>query len=266
VKWDDVCKPKADGGLGVRNLRLTNISLLAKWRWKLLQPEVEFWKDIVVAKYGSHTVGSSNLGENHITRFGSSWWRNICLLDINPSWFESGISKVLGNGNTTSFWTDTWRGDIPLALRFPRLFSISLQQHDKVSQMGLMDVTGWRWVLIWRRNFFSWEIPLFNELLAVIDGFQPLDREDRWQWRADITAGFTAKSAYHTLIKLQSHETQLPHLQQFVFKNIWKSAAPPKLSHSRGKWFLIEFRQNRTWRFEGLILAQRRGVWLVTPI
>jgi hypothetical protein len=56
VKWDDMCKPKVDGGLGVRDLRLTNISLLAKWRWKLLQPEVEFWKDIVMAKYGSHVA------------------------------------------------------------------------------------------------------------------------------------------------------------------------------------------------------------------
>jgi hypothetical protein len=51
-----MCKPKVDGGLGVRDLRLTNISLLAKWRWKLLQPEVEFWKDIVMAKYGSHVA------------------------------------------------------------------------------------------------------------------------------------------------------------------------------------------------------------------
>jgi hypothetical protein len=30
VKWEDVCKPKKEGGLGIRDLRLTNISLLAK--------------------------------------------------------------------------------------------------------------------------------------------------------------------------------------------------------------------------------------------
>jgi hypothetical protein len=37
VKWKDVCRPKKDGGLGIRDLQVMNISLLAKWRWKLLE-------------------------------------------------------------------------------------------------------------------------------------------------------------------------------------------------------------------------------------
>jgi len=36
VSWSVVCKPKCEGGLGVRNLRLVNLSLLAKWRWRYL--------------------------------------------------------------------------------------------------------------------------------------------------------------------------------------------------------------------------------------
>jgi hypothetical protein len=36
VKWEDVCRPKKEAGLGIRDLRLVNKSLLAKWRWKLL--------------------------------------------------------------------------------------------------------------------------------------------------------------------------------------------------------------------------------------
>jgi hypothetical protein len=30
VKWDVICRPKKEGGLGVRDLRLVNISLLSK--------------------------------------------------------------------------------------------------------------------------------------------------------------------------------------------------------------------------------------------
>jgi len=33
VKWDKVCLPKEDGGLGVKNIRIFNTALLAKWRW-----------------------------------------------------------------------------------------------------------------------------------------------------------------------------------------------------------------------------------------
>jgi hypothetical protein len=229
VKWDEVCKPKKDGGLGVRNLRLTNISLLAKWRWKLFQPEEEVWKNIVVAKYGSQVVETSNLGEDHISRVGSSWWRNICLLDKDPCWFVNSITKVVGNGNSTSFWSDVWRGEIPLARRFPRLFSISLQQHGKINQMGTVDDTGWNWNLTWRRNFFAWEIPIYQELLEIIEVFSPADREDSWVWRADPSGIFTAKSAYGTLIKIQNQRIQLSHQQKFVFSNLWKSAAPSKV-------------------------------------
>jgi hypothetical protein len=123
-----VCKPKREGGLGVRDLRLTNISLLAKWRWKLLQPEREFWKEIIVSKYGTHVVGRNILGEEDITRIGSVWWRNICLLDKDVGLFANDVYKVMGNGNDTSFWIDVWAGNQSLATRFPRLFSILLQQ------------------------------------------------------------------------------------------------------------------------------------------
>ncbi|MCH85694.1 LINE-1 reverse transcriptase like [Trifolium medium] len=192
VKWDDVCKPRKEGGLGIRDLRITNISLLAKWRWKLLQPEPEFWKDIVVAKYGEHVVGTSNLGEDHISRVGSAWWRSVCLLDNDSHWFDQGVAKVLGNGNMTCFWNDTWVGDQSLAQRFPRLFSISVQQHQKVSHMGRLEDVGWRWELSWRREFFLWEIPIYNEFLTVIDGFLPISQDDCWRWRAD-PGGFYAE-------------------------------------------------------------------------
>jgi hypothetical protein len=35
VSWKDVCRPKKEGGLGVRDLKWFNLSLLSKWRWRL---------------------------------------------------------------------------------------------------------------------------------------------------------------------------------------------------------------------------------------
>jgi hypothetical protein len=61
VKWDEICKPKKEGGLGVKNLRLMNLSLSAKWRWKLLREDEEIWKKVVKAKYGSNAVGNTRL-------------------------------------------------------------------------------------------------------------------------------------------------------------------------------------------------------------
>ena len=35
VKWTKISKPKDKGGLGIKNLRRMNISLLCKWWWKV---------------------------------------------------------------------------------------------------------------------------------------------------------------------------------------------------------------------------------------
>lgn len=51
VKWKTICQPKCNGGMGVRDIRVVNLSLLAKWRWRMLQDEDDIWKDTLVAKY-----------------------------------------------------------------------------------------------------------------------------------------------------------------------------------------------------------------------
>lgn len=50
VKWSRICRSKSKGGLGVKDLRKHNISLLIKWWWKLEKKE-GLWQDVVKAKY-----------------------------------------------------------------------------------------------------------------------------------------------------------------------------------------------------------------------
>lgn len=50
VKWIKICKSKKKGGLGIKDLRKMNISLLAKWWWKLEQEE-GLWQELIKAKY-----------------------------------------------------------------------------------------------------------------------------------------------------------------------------------------------------------------------
>jgi hypothetical protein len=143
--------------------------------------------------------------------------------------FANGVYKVMGNGNGTRFWSDVWAGGQLLATRFPRLFSISLQQQSSVSQMRLMKDVGWRWVWNWRRELFEWEEVLLNQLMVIIAGFQPMQREDRWQWRADPEVGLTAKVAYQHLQLLTRQGGNTSQQQQFIFSNLWKGAAPSKV-------------------------------------
>jgi len=37
VNWKRICQPKSKGGLGVKDVKRVNLSLMAKWKWRLLQ-------------------------------------------------------------------------------------------------------------------------------------------------------------------------------------------------------------------------------------
>lgn len=63
VRWSEVCKPKTEGGLGVRDLRVFNLALLGKWRWRLLSDGSSLWRDIIVARYGREVLRSPSLLE-----------------------------------------------------------------------------------------------------------------------------------------------------------------------------------------------------------
>jgi hypothetical protein len=82
VKYEVVCQPTSLGGLGVRDVRAVNISLLAKWRWRLLQDDRVLWKEVLKGKYGEEAIGSVEFGEHCKPWFSSTWWKDICSIGI----------------------------------------------------------------------------------------------------------------------------------------------------------------------------------------
>ena len=52
TSWENICKAKEEGGLGIRRIDLFNKALLAKWLWTLGSPETGLWKDVLESKYG----------------------------------------------------------------------------------------------------------------------------------------------------------------------------------------------------------------------
>jgi hypothetical protein len=124
VSWKEICKPRSQGGLGVREVGKATISLLIKWRWRLLQNDNALWKDILVAKYGVDVRKKVHWVGGDIANNASSWWKDICSIDIRDgvSWFSQNMSRKIGNGLLTRFWYDCWTGILPLNERFPRLF------------------------------------------------------------------------------------------------------------------------------------------------
>jgi hypothetical protein len=232
VKWKDVCKEKRKGGLGVRNLEKVNLSLLMKWRWRLLDSEDSaLWKEVLVAKYGEYIVKNVNLSFQASPNFASSWWKAIRDLDgcvESNNWLEEAIVRKIFNSLLTRFWKDVWIGDSPLCISFPRLFSLSTQKDACVGEV--LKVEGERrwWELVWRRNLFLWEVDRERLLCDLLMNVRLSSEVDRWVWNLDLMIGFSVKSAYDGLAEV-GESSCFSAYDLKMFSSLWESPAPSKV-------------------------------------
>lgn len=109
LNWDKVCKPKNMGGLGLREARDMNIALLSKLVWKVETGDSGPWAKLLKEKY----FGTDAFLRAKTRTSASHTWRSICSY---KSVLTKGISKIIGDGSSTSFWHERWIGDKPLAL------------------------------------------------------------------------------------------------------------------------------------------------------
>jgi hypothetical protein len=230
VNWDTVTTPKIDGGLGVRDLRRVNLSLLAKWRWRFLNNDRSCWKLVLEAKYGNNLAHVHLQQEHCQSRTASLWWKDVCKLEGDGSWFAEAAVKKVGDGNTTLLWTDYWLGNFSLKNRFPRLFGISTLKLAKVAEAGYWANDCWHWSLEWRRNLFVWEEDLLRDLMATLQGAALSSRADRWVWSEAADGVFTVNSCYNVLTRHVASVLNFSEFQKLVFQNIWRSAAPLKVT------------------------------------
>jgi hypothetical protein len=47
---------------------------------------------------------------------------------MGRGWFVDGVERQVGSGVETLFWSDLWLGGVPLSVRYPRLFDLSLHR------------------------------------------------------------------------------------------------------------------------------------------
>ncbi|GAU46080.1 hypothetical protein TSUD_180160 [Trifolium subterraneum] len=186
VKWSVVCKAKRMGGLGVRDVRLVNLSLLAKWRWRLLLPGSSLWKEVLVAKYGNQILQRVNWSDCRISTLASNCWKDICSLDKEvekKNWLVESMERKVGNGKSTLFWMSNWIDEAPLPVVFTRLFSLSNQNNCMIRDFCAQEGECWRWSFSWRRELFQWEEDLVTRLREILEPVALSLVDDSWSLR-----------------------------------------------------------------------------------
>ena len=125
------------------------------------------------------------------------------------------------------FWEDKWIGrDTQLSEKYPRLYTISAQQHQFIQQLGAFNEEGWEWQFQWRRPLFDSEIDMEVAFLQDVEGFRIRpDLHDQWKWAVEPSGSYSARSAYKVIREGISGEGQ-----DGGFKDLWKLKVPSKVA------------------------------------
>ena len=181
VAWDRLTKPKAGGGLGLRDIQLFNQALLAKQAWRILTNPTCLLARVVLGKY----CQNKNFMEVTVPTVCSHGWRSILH---GRELLRDNVGKAIGNGLATKVWKDSW---------------ISLEKNLKPFgpiPEAAMDLTVSDLLtsnMKWNKKRLEELLPLVAEEIQMIHpGNQAT--EDIYVWQPLQTGKYTAKSGYYT--------------------------------------------------------------------
>lgn len=120
AKWDILCRPRDQGGLGIINLDIQNRCLLSKWIVNLLNTQ-GVWQSLLRNKY----LGSKTLTQVQVKPNDSHFCRG--LMKVKDETLSCGFFDVK-DGTQTRFWEDSWVDNMPFKETF-----ISVLYHTQTS-------------------------------------------------------------------------------------------------------------------------------------
>jgi len=179
---------------------------------------VHCFKKLIMVRRG----GRLKEGDRH----RSAWWRSLCRIREGVGeGVGSNVRRVVGNGSSTYFWHDIWAGEIPLKIKFPRLFELFVEKESSVEKMrrvfGLEDGRE----RMWRRRLLAWEEESVRECFVLLDNFVfQKNVEDTCTWLLDPIHGYSVRGAYCFLTTTPNGGVQ-PQVD-----DIWHQQIPSKVS------------------------------------
>ncbi|GAU21257.1 hypothetical protein TSUD_286670 [Trifolium subterraneum] len=200
VRWDQICLPKDQGGLGVKNLEVFNGALLSKWKWRFLVDGEAVWSDLLKFRYG-HLPSSLLCGApNTIGIKESLWWKDILSIggQGQADWFKSHVRCEAFQDAMIS---------------------------DKLEWNGGTH----RWIWHWRDPLSEIENVQLLDLMNLLTGLslQP-DGVDKWRWTPESGGIFSVKSCYNLLIEARNTVISDANVLGAIQK-LWKNDVPFKI-------------------------------------
>lgn len=138
VAWRDVCRPKQEGGLGIRPLTAWNKALMAFHIWSVVTNRQSLW----VRWIHTYRLRGRSIWQIKIAWDASASWKRI--LNLRGE-FRRFFKMEVGDGRRIFFWHDSWATDTPLSDRFTtrEILSLGFSELDKVADFGVGGYVEW---------------------------------------------------------------------------------------------------------------------------
>ncbi|XP_027152134.1 uncharacterized protein LOC113752202 [Coffea eugenioides] len=209
ISWADLCRPKDEGGVGLRGLMQVYDSFSIKLWWKFRQQQ-SLWAKFMLQKYcaGQHPC-LADIGHR-----GSQAWRRMVTMQ---RFGEENITWIVREG-ALDFWHDNWMGSGALCNKVDVF-------HDH-SVVDFVDRRVWNVGML--HQFLDGEL-----VRQVLELDPPSGRgNDRMVWTLTNSGVFSTASAY----SLISHSNDT----SWLFARIWQQGLPVKIS-----FFMLRLLQGR---------------------
>nr|GEY33258.1 hypothetical protein [Tanacetum cinerariifolium] len=142
VAWKDICKPKSQGGLGLKSAHFWNEALMVKHLWNIISRKISIW----VRWVNIYWLKGRCIWDAELSK-GYSWsWKN--LLDLRGK-VKRFVYVKIGNGMDYNIWFDKWN---PLDLlsriiNHSDLNEANMRLKAKVNDM--IKDNEWDWPIDW---------------------------------------------------------------------------------------------------------------------
>ena len=183
IKWESVCLPKQEGGLGLRHVKDLNDSNVMKHVWNLVYKKDSLW----VAWVRRFYMRQGSLWSAKVpTNCSWSWWKILQLRErIRPL-----IKHKVGDGAATFLWHDSWNPVGPLLPFYGDRILYDSAIHCNARVAEVIDEGGWNWPIANSGDLIAIKNSCANYHIDVT-------REDIISWTPDPSGVFTVSSAWN---------------------------------------------------------------------
>lgn len=168
VAWAKVTTPKQEGGLGLRKISTWNLASVLKLIWILFFKQESIW-----SRWYTTEVLEGNLNNFWVinTKQKNSWLANKLLLLIDTAY--NWIKHLVGNGETTYFWTSHWSpfGNIRKFLVGESCMTVGIPYSMTLAELWVTD----HWVLPPARSEKQVRIYTFLTSLQLTNSADKID-------------------------------------------------------------------------------------------